>query len=49
VAVVDKFAEFGVPRNRLSATGFGAQRPLADNTSLNGRRANRRIEIIVSP
>jgi len=48
-AVVERFAVLGVPRDRLSATGFGALRPLADNASLDGRRANRRIEIIVSP
>lgn len=35
----------GVPAGRLSARGFGARRPLADNTTEEGRARNRRIEI----
>ena len=32
---------------RVSTMGFGEYRPIADNTSADGRRKNRRVEIIV--
>lgn len=35
----------GVPEARLVAQGFGSTRPIADNTSIEGRARNRRIEI----
>lgn len=34
---------------RMTATGKGQFQPLADNTSLDGRSKNRRIEIVLSP
>ncbi len=34
---------------RLSASGFGQYRPKVSNTKKEGRRINRRIEIVVSP
>lgn len=34
----------GVPGGRLSAQGYGARRPIADNTTEEGRARNRRIE-----
>jgi len=37
----------GVRPERISATGFGQYRPVASNTSDEGRRQNRRIEIIL--
>ena len=37
----------GVEPERLSATGFGPYRPLASNDTEEGRRQNRRIEIII--
>jgi chemotaxis protein MotB len=33
---------------RLSTMGFGEYRPLASNDTAQGRRKNRRVEIIVS-
>lgn len=36
----------GVPANRLVAVGFAEYRPVADNSTPEGRRENRRIEII---
>jgi chemotaxis protein MotB len=35
----------GIPQQRLSATGFGAYRPVQSNETAEGRSANRRIEI----
>jgi chemotaxis protein MotB len=36
-----------VPAARLSAVGFGSTRPLADNTSAEGRARNRRVELVI--
>ena len=48
VMVVRIFSELqGVPAGRLSATGFGDSRPLADNLTPEGRAKNRRVEIVV--
>jgi len=38
----------GVPANRLSAKGFGANNPIASNAKESGRAQNRRIEFKVS-
>ena len=38
----------GVSANQLTATGFGQQRPIADNKTLKGRAANRRVELKLS-
>jgi chemotaxis protein MotB len=37
----------GIDPARLSTMGFGEHRPIADNTSIEGRQRNRRVEIIV--
>ena len=37
----------GIDPSRLKATGFGESRPIADNQTEEGRRLNRRIELIV--
>jgi chemotaxis protein MotB len=37
----------GVLAHRLSAAGFGAERPLASNRSAEGRRINRRVDVVV--
>jgi len=34
----------GVAKERLSAAGFGMERPIADNGTADGRRENRRVE-----
>lgn len=39
--------KFGIDRSRLSAKGYGETRPLAYNTTAEGRQKNRRIEAIV--
>ena len=38
----------GVAGTRLTATGFGQQNPIADNNTLGGKAANRRVELKLS-
>ncbi len=47
-AVVDYLIGAGVESERLTPVGFGETQPIADNTTPEGRAANRRIEFIVS-
>lgn len=47
-AVAAYLTEQGVARARLTAHGYGAGRPRADNATLAGQAANRRIEFNVS-
>jgi outer membrane protein OmpA-like peptidoglycan-associated protein len=44
-AVKSYFTKQGVKANRITAKGFGADKPIADNASETGRIANRRVEI----
>lgn len=46
--VVRFLEEHGVPSDRLVAVGWGEHRPVGDNRTAQGRRRNRRIEIIVA-
>ena len=46
-SVVAALALRGISSSRLKAEGFGAEQPLADNTSAAGRAQNRRIEFRV--
>ncbi len=48
-AVKDALILRGLPIERLSAQGYGESRPIADNSTLEGRARNRRIEIHVVP
>jgi len=45
-AVVGWLVDHGIERNRLTARGFGQARPVADNTSEEGRARNRRVELV---
>src|SRR5262249_22133089 len=47
-AVLGYLAEQGVARTRLTAHGYGPDRPRADNATPAGQAANRRIEFNVS-
>jgi outer membrane protein OmpA-like peptidoglycan-associated protein len=48
-SVRDYLVSRGVSGEKISATGLGQSRPMADNTSAEGRANNRRVEIIVQP
>ncbi len=41
------FEGLGVPPRQISAAGYGAHKPIADNSTNEGRGENRRIEILV--
>jgi outer membrane protein OmpA-like peptidoglycan-associated protein len=44
-SVVDYLGGKGVARNRMKATGYGENQPVAPNKTADGRRQNRRIEM----
>ncbi|MFL5506783.1 MAG: OmpA family protein [Gemmatimonadales bacterium] len=45
-AAVEKYLESkGVPADRLVSKGYGPEKPVADNTSKEGRAENRRVEL----
>jgi outer membrane protein OmpA-like peptidoglycan-associated protein len=37
----------GIPANRIFATGFGENKPVASNETASGRAANRRVEVLI--
>jgi outer membrane protein OmpA-like peptidoglycan-associated protein len=45
--VRDFLGSQGVAKERLTAEGFGKEQPIADNYSEEGRRRNRRVEIVI--
>jgi lipid-binding SYLF domain-containing protein len=45
-AVVNWLADHGVDRSRLSAKGYGDARPVASNSTAEGRAKNRRVELV---
>jgi chemotaxis protein MotB len=47
VAVVRELEKAGIARYRLSASGFADQRPLVSNRSPQGRRMNRRVDLVI--
>ncbi len=46
-SVVHLFMENGVAPDRMAAIGYGEHRPIADNTTREGRSKNRRVALIV--
>jgi chemotaxis protein MotB len=46
--VVQLFTQTGIDRERMMVVGFGENRPVADNATVEGRNANRRVIIVVS-
>jgi len=49
VAVKTALSGQGVNPSRMSATGYGESRPIADNSIESGRQMNRRVEITIAP
>lgn len=49
LAVVHIMTDLGVAAENISAAGFGEFHPRADNSSDEGRKLNRRIEIVMLP
>jgi outer membrane protein OmpA-like peptidoglycan-associated protein len=47
--VRDYLVSNGVPADKISSVGLGQGRPVADNSTAEGRANNRRVEIIVQP
>jgi chemotaxis protein MotB len=47
-SVVRMLSNGGVNPDRMAAVGYGEFRPVADNTTAAGRRANRRVVLLVS-
>jgi SH3 domain-containing YSC84-like protein 1 len=45
-AVVKRLADHGIDRSRLSAKGYGDARPVASNSTAEGRAKNRRVELV---
>jgi OOP family OmpA-OmpF porin len=46
-AVREYLVTAGVDENRISAKGYGEDEPIADNSTADGRRENRRVELRV--
>ena len=46
-SVIERLAAEGVAPGRLIASGYGENRPIADNSTREGRARNRRVEIII--
>ena len=46
-AVGKQLVAEGITADRVTTRGFGETRPVADNSSLDGRARNRRVEIVV--
>ncbi|HMJ48583.1 MAG TPA: OmpA family protein, partial [Ferruginibacter sp.] len=46
-SVKDYLVSKGVPETRTSSTGYGEEKPVADNTTAAGRAKNRRTEMTV--
>jgi len=45
-AVVAAITKEGVNAQRLSSTGFGQDKPIADNSTEDGKAKNRRVELV---
>jgi chemotaxis protein MotB len=47
VAVLELLLSEGVQMHRLSASGFANQRPLMSDDTSEGRRLNRRVDLVI--
>ena len=48
ISVRDYLLSLGVPASSIDVQGYGPSRPVADNTTADGRARNRRVEIVIS-
>ena len=48
ISVRDYLTGLGVSAANIAVDGYGPSRPVADNTSAEGRARNRRVEIVIS-
>ena len=48
-SVRDYLVTKGIPNDLITAQGKGPDMPVAENTSIEGRAQNRRVEIVVQP
>ncbi len=47
-AVFDLLAKQGISASRMKTAGYGMERPIADNSTAEGRQKNRRVEIVIA-
>jgi chemotaxis protein MotB len=47
MAVARYLIHKGIAENKIGATGYGAARPIATNSTASGKQRNRRVEIVV--
>lgn len=48
-AALQRLLQKGIPRDRISIEEFGELNPIYDNSTLEGRLKNRRVDIIIKP
>lgn len=46
-SVVHLFSKYGIDPDRLAAVGYGKNHPLEENSSAEGREANRRVVVVI--
>lgn len=46
-AVANHLTSGGIEASRITATGYGSSQPVADNTTAEGKSANRRVEVAI--
>jgi chemotaxis protein MotB len=49
ISVASEMVSQGVSKGRLGVAGYGDQRPVADNSTAEGRKLNRRVEVLILP
>lgn len=47
-AVAEMLLDMGIPAQDIRVHGYGKTRPVADNSTMDGRRQNRRVAVVVS-
>ncbi|HTW95660.1 MAG TPA: OmpA family protein [Tepidisphaeraceae bacterium] len=49
ISVGEELMRQGVDQGRIGMAGYGQERPIADNSTSEGRSANRRVEVLILP